>query len=105
MLLNYGELEGIRILSRKAVELMSSPRLDIDDDDEPDFGFGFYITGDVAKEGALGSAGAYTWGGAFYTSFWIDPREDLVAVFMSQLIPAKTDVSSKFRSSVYQALE
>lgn len=105
MLLNNGELEEARIISRKSVELMRRSRIDWDNDGRPEFGFGFYVINDIAKEGELGSDGSYSWGGAFYTSYWIDPQENLIGVFMSQLRPSKTDVSKKFRSLVYQALE
>jgi CubicO group peptidase (beta-lactamase class C family) len=105
MLLNNGKLEEARVLSRKSVELMRRARIDWNNDNEPDFGFGFYVINDIAKAGELGSDGSYSWGGAFYTSYWIDPKENLIGVFMSQLRPSKTDVSKKFRSLAYQALE
>jgi CubicO group peptidase (beta-lactamase class C family) len=105
MLLNNGELDGVRILSRKSVELMRTPRFDYDGDAVPDIGLGFGIVGDLGKYGELGSPGAYSWGGAFNTSFWIDPQEDLVAVFMSQVRPVNSDISDRFTTLVYQALE
>ena len=105
MLLNNGELDGSRILSRKSVELMHSARVDWDDDQFPDFGMGFEVTDDLGKAGELGSIGAYSWSGAFLTSYWIDPRENLVAVFMSQVRPSQSDILAKFKTMVYQALE
>ncbi len=105
MLLNDGELSGVRIISRKSVELMRTPRIDWDNDKIADFGFGFYIINDIAKEGILGSNGTYSWGGAFYTLFWIDPRENLIAVFMTQLRPNQTDIGDKFKTMVYQSLK
>lgn len=105
MLLNNGELEGVRILSRKSVELMKRSKIDWNNDNQPELGFGFYVIKDIAKEGELGSDGSYSWGGAFYTSYWIDPQENLIGVFMSQLRPSKTDMENKFRSLVYQALK
>ena len=105
MLLGDGRLNGQRILSRKSVELMRTPRVDIDGDQAPDFGLGFLVTGDVGRSGELGSNGAYAWGGAFFTSYWIDPREGLVAVLMSQVRPAESDVDTTFRTLDYQALE
>lgn len=105
MLLNDGELDGIRILSRKSVELMRTARTDWDDDSQADFGLGFQVTSDLGKVGELGSVGSYSWGGAFYTSFWIDPSEHLVAVFMSQVRPVDSDVADKFHTLVYQALK
>lgn len=105
MLLNDGELDGVRILSRKSVELMRTARTDWDDDSLADFGLGFQVMSDLGKAGELGSPGSYSWGGAFYTSFWIDPAEHLVGVFMSQVRPVDSDVADKFRTLVYQALK
>jgi CubicO group peptidase (beta-lactamase class C family) len=105
MLLSDGELDGVRILSRKSVELMSAPRIDWDEDGVADFGLGFGVVSDLGKTDQLGSVGNLSWGGAFYTSFWIDPEEDLVAVFMSQVRPAESDVAAKFQTAVYQALQ
>ena len=105
MLLNNGELDGSRILGRKSVELMQSPRIDSDGDQVPDFGLGFEIIVDPAKAGELGSIGSYSWSGAFLTSYWIDPSEDLIAVFMSQVRPSQSDIRAKFNTMVYQALE
>jgi CubicO group peptidase (beta-lactamase class C family) len=105
MLLNGGELDGARILSRKSVELMRTARVDWDDDKIPDFGLGFSVVGDLGKVGELGSVGSYSWGGAFNTSFWIDPSENLIGVFMSQVRPAESDIRVKFGTLVYQALE
>lgn len=105
MLLNDGELDGTRILGRKSVELMHSGRVDWDDDQIPDFGLGFAVNSDLAKTGELGSIGAYSWGGAFLTSYWIDPQENLIGVFMSQVRPTQSDIAAKFNTMVYQALE
>jgi CubicO group peptidase (beta-lactamase class C family) len=105
MLLNNGELDDARILSRKSVELMRSPRIDSDGDQIPDFGLGFEVIVDPAKTGELGSVGSYSWSGAFLTSYWIDPSENLIAVFMSQVRPSQSDIRSKFNTMVYQALE
>ncbi len=105
MLLNDGELDGARILSRKSVELMRIGRVDWDDDQVPDFGLGFAIVGDLGKKGELGSVGSYSWGGAFCTSYWIDPSENLIGIFMSQVRPIKSDIRAKFSTLVYQALE
>lgn len=105
MLLNDGELDGERVLSRKSVELMRTGRVDWDGDQIPDFGLGFKVLADLGKNGELGSTGAYSWGGAFYTSYWVDPSENLVGVLMSQVRPATSDIDAKFNLLVYQALE
>ncbi|MBT8103541.1 MAG: beta-lactamase family protein [Gammaproteobacteria bacterium] len=105
MLLNDGELNGARILGRKSVELMRTGRVDWDGDDVPDFGLGFAVVSDVGKNGELASPGTYAWGGAFDTSYWIDPEEKLIGVYMSQARPTKSDLGRRFSTLVYQALE
>lgn len=105
MLLNKGKFGNTQIISRKSVELMSTPRIDWDNDNIADFGFGFYIVTNIAKEGNISSKGAYGWSGAFYTYFWIDPKENLITIFMSQLRPNKTKIAKKFKIMVYQALK
>jgi len=90
MLLNNGELDGERILGRKAVELMHADHMnDVTEKnsgsktgDDFHFGLTFGIDGKPGDRGELGSEGAYWWGGAYGTTFWIDPKENLVGVFM-----------------------
>ncbi|MBT8097609.1 MAG: serine hydrolase [Woeseia sp.] len=105
MLLNDGEFDGVRILGRKSVELMRTGRVDWDGDNIPDFGLGFAVVSDVGRSGELASPGAYAWGGAFDTSYWIDPQENLVGIYMSQARPTNSDLSARFKTLVYQALE
>ena len=105
MLLNEGELDGQRVLSRKSVELMRAARIDWDGDGDADFGLGFEVINDLGAYGELGTVGVYSWGGAFNTSYWIDPAERLVGVFMSQSRPTETDISARYQTLVYQALE
>jgi len=104
MLLNGGILNDARLLSRKSVELIRTARADIDKDGEADFGLGFYIT-DLGTTGELGSPGTFSWGGAFDTSYWIDPAENLVAVIMGQARPVQSNINKRFEILVYQALE
>jgi CubicO group peptidase (beta-lactamase class C family) len=84
---------------------MRTARVDLDNDQEPDFGLGFEVIGDLGREDELGSSESFFWGGIFYTSYWIDPREKLVGVFMSQVHPVNSDIRDKFKTLVYQALE
>ena len=105
MLLNEGELDGVRILGRKSVELMRTARVDWDGDAVPDFGLGFRVVSDIGRQGEVGSIGSYSWGGAFNTTYWIDPVENLLAVYMSQARPTKSDMGDRFSTLVYQALE
>jgi CubicO group peptidase (beta-lactamase class C family) len=106
MLLNGGELNGARLLSPKTVELMTTNHVgSLYQEGRFGFGLGFEVTEHVGRAGRPGSVGEFGWGGAYYTSFWVDPQEQLVAVFMSQLLPSGgLDLSAKFRALVYQSI-
>ncbi|HET6907712.1 MAG TPA: serine hydrolase domain-containing protein [Mycobacteriales bacterium] len=120
MLLGGGEIDGVRILSRKTVELMASNHLPGGGDmrqfampgsyGEVEFaGMGFGLTVSVAQgpaqTGVVGSAGEYMWGGAASTIFWIDPTEDLTVVFMTQFMPSGTfNFRGQLKSIVYGAI-
>ena len=106
MILNGGALNGTRILSRKSVELMTANHLgDIDYSSGVGFGLGFEVITDLGEFGKPGSEGAYGWGGAYHSVYWIDPQENLVVVYLTQLIPAgDLDDQNKFRALVYQAI-
>lgn len=106
MLANGGELNGKRILSRKSVELIAADHMrNIPYRDGQGFGFGVSVTKDVGSRGVPSSVGEYGWAGAYHTNYWIDPREQLVVVYMSQLIPAgQIDDHGKLRTLVYQAI-
>jgi CubicO group peptidase (beta-lactamase class C family) len=86
MILNGGKLEGTRLLSRKTVELMTHDQLGKISPDSG-FGLGFGVSGEKAPLEEVGSPGNYGWGGFFYTEFVIDPKEELIAIFMAQLHP------------------
>lgn len=120
LLLSGGELDGVRILGRKTVELMTANHLPGGQDlqafalpggyGEVGFaGMGFGLTVAVAKEPAatqvIGSPGEYMWGGAASTIFWVDPAEDLAVVFMTQLLPSGTfNFRGQLKALVYPAL-
>ncbi len=105
MLLNEGELDGKQLLGRKSVELMRTPRVDMNGDGVVEFGLGFQVIDDIGANGELGSNGVYSWGGAFNTSYWIDPEEEMFGVIMTQIRPTESDITSRFKTLVYQALE
>ena len=108
MLLNGGELDGVRILSPKTVELITTNHLG----DLPmgfgrsgvGFGLGFAVSLDQGHIGEIGSPGEYSWGGAAGTRFWIDPEEELIGIFMVQSIPHRTRLAQTFRVLTYQAI-
>ena len=106
MLANGGQLDGTRILSRKSVELMTSDQLrTIPYNAGQGFGLGFSITKDVGALGVPSSVGEYGWGGAYHSSYWVDPKEQLVVVYFTQLIPASNiDDHGKLRALIYQSI-
>jgi CubicO group peptidase (beta-lactamase class C family) len=106
MLLNGGELDGVRILSPKTVELMTSNNVSgLYHEGQFGFGLAFEITEHVGRSGRLGSVGEFGWGGAYFTKYWADPMEKVVAVLMTQLRPAgDSDLQQKFRALVYQSI-
>jgi CubicO group peptidase (beta-lactamase class C family) len=106
MLLNGGELDGRRILARKTVELMTTDHLDGKAFRPGEgFGLGFSVVLDVGVRGVPGSVGEYGWGGAYHSTYWVDPQEELVVVYLSQLIPAGgIDDHARLRALVYQAI-
>jgi CubicO group peptidase (beta-lactamase class C family) len=104
MLLNDGNFDGKRLLSRKSVELLRTARTDLDQNGVDDFGLGFWVT-KLSERGELGSNGAYSWGGAFNTHYWIDPQEKLIGVLMTQVRPTRSDIKRRVETVVYQALQ
>lgn len=108
MMLNGGEIGQTRILSRKSVELMTVDH--ISNIDFPwyngvGFGLGFSILKDVGSRGTPGTVGEYGWGGAYHSTYWVDPVEELVVVYFTQLIPANgMNDHAKLRTLVYQAI-
>lgn len=106
MLLNKGTYKGNRLLSRKTVELMSSDNLGSIPGMPPGkgFGLGFAVSKAPGEIGILGSTGDYGWGGAAGTIFWIDPQEDLIGIFMIQILPNTVDYGSAFRVLAYQSI-
>jgi CubicO group peptidase (beta-lactamase class C family) len=112
MLANGGQLDGVRLLSRKTVELMAAdhigPALAQGPDYIPGPGFGFGLTVAVRTAPGMsatpGSIGLYSWGGYTGTSFWVDPSEKLVAVMMIQSPGQRAYYQRTFRSLAYQAV-
>jgi CubicO group peptidase (beta-lactamase class C family) len=106
MLLNQGELGGVRLLAPKTVELMRThhhvPGFDWD---TKRFGLGFWVLTDVGLSGEIGTPGAYGWGSAYYPQYLIDPQERMVALFMAQLRPTGgLPLNQRFKVLMYQAL-
>jgi CubicO group peptidase (beta-lactamase class C family) len=117
MLLNGGSLDGPRILSRTTVRLMTSDHLGPIAEAAPSpstgllgtpgygFGLGFAVRREAGVAGVHGSPGDYTWGGFAGTYFWIDPKEELFGVLMTQQPgPTRVQYRKLFRQLVYQAI-
>lgn len=119
MLLNRGELDGVRILAPKTVDLMTANHLpggaDLTEVSRSlfsestnagiGFGLGFAVVFDPPQTLIPCSLGEYFWGGAASTAFWVDPVEEVTAVFMTQLMPSSTyPIRRELRTLVYSAL-
>lgn len=105
MILNGGELDGVRVLAPHTVDLMThnqSGRL-FDSTGANGFGFGFGITERYGANG-MASVGTFGWGGAYGSTYDVDPVEHLVIVFMINQLPNRADLNGKFPTLVYQAL-
>ena len=120
MLLNRGNFGGERLLGRKTIELMTTNHLPGNCDlaamgqavfsETPyagiGFGLGVSVLLDPAASQILGSAGEYAWGGYASTAFWIDPLEEQIVIFMTQLVPSSTyPIRRELRVLTYQAIE
>ena len=108
MILNGGTLNNNRIISRKTVELMTVDHIGeikFPWENGIGFGLGFYILKDLGIRGTPGSIGEYGWGGAYHSTYWVDPKESLVVVYFTQLIPAlDIDDHDKLRTLIYQSI-
>jgi CubicO group peptidase (beta-lactamase class C family) len=107
MMANKGELNGIRILSPNTVDLMTINHLsdDITFRAGQGFGLGFSIVLDKGQRGQPGSVGEYGWGGAYGSTYWVDPKEELVVVYFTQVRPSSiANDQAMLRALIYQAL-
>jgi CubicO group peptidase (beta-lactamase class C family) len=106
MMLNGGEYNGNRIISRKTVELMTSNQIGDLNLGENKFGLGFEITTERGQSRLGVSSGSFAWGGIYGTTYWADPKEKLVCLLFFQQWPlSHGDITDKFRVLVYSALE
>ncbi|ATC64954.1 serine hydrolase [Nibricoccus aquaticus] len=106
MLLNNGELDGVRLLAPKTVELMHANHTGDKFLGEGDgFGLGFWVSTDLGKTGEIGTVGSYGWGSAYFPEYIVDPKERLVIIFMTQLRPAGgSNFNHLIKRLTYQAL-
>lgn len=111
MLLNKGELDGVRILGRKTVELMARnwlpeniPSISANGPHASGWGLGVSVVIDELAYGRLGSVGAFGWSGAASTFFTVDPAEDMTYVIMAQKMPTDGNLRETIENLIYQAL-
>ncbi len=109
MLLNGGKLGNVRLLGKKTVELMTSNHLppsipDIGMFGGTGYGLGVSVLLNPASFGNLGSVGQFGWGGAATTHVVIDPKEDLVGIYCTQIMPGDFDLINQFKTLMYQAI-
>ena len=104
MMLNGGEFNGVRLLSRKTVELMTFDHF-ADRDIDFGFGLGFSVVRDESDLNEVGSVGTFGWGGFFFTNFFIDPQEQMIGIILCQLHPSGgLDLGERIRILCYQAI-
>ncbi|MBC2839330.1 serine hydrolase [Robiginitalea sp. SC105] len=107
MMENGGTLGGVRLLSPRTVELMTVNHLGEEVDFGPGrgFGLGFEVVTDMGRNGTYGSVGQYGWGGAYHSTYWVDPREELIVVYFTQVRPnTRVPDHGLLGNLVYQAL-
>ncbi|HJQ20069.1 MAG TPA: serine hydrolase domain-containing protein [Gemmatimonadaceae bacterium] len=105
MLLNGGELNGARILAPRTVQLMTTNQVDtLFGGSGMGFGLGFSVVQRVGADDTPSPVGTFGWGGAYGSTYRVDPADHLVIVFMLNQLPNRTDVAGKFPNLVYQAL-
>ena len=110
MLLNGGQLDGTRLVSRKTIEMMTANQIGHiplwqDNYRGYGFGLGFRVRENLGASLTLGSVGEFGWGGAYGTYFWVDPKEQMIGILMIQLSPyAHINIRPEFQNVVTQAI-
>ncbi|NBA86756.1 serine hydrolase [Emticicia sp. CRIBPO] len=105
MLLNGGQYNGVRLLSRNSVRMMTMNQIGDLSVGENKFGFGFSIITENGSRLGPSQAGTYSWGGVFSTTYWVDPKEEMIVLLYRQVWgPHVTDTDKAFKPLVYQAL-
>lgn len=109
MLLNGGVYNGKRLLSRKGVELFTNTNQSgtLFPDPRSYFSLGFSVVSEAGRSKGLGSVGTFSWGGAFSTNYFADPKEKICAVIMKQMWPTSYggEIDRKFEMMIYQSLD
>ena len=103
MLLNGGKFNGSRIISKSSIEMMTKKYSD-GDDDSFYYGFSVFVLGDSGKDGRNSSKGIFGWSGYHNTHFWIDPRRELFALFMTRAREYSDEIRYEFMEAVYSSI-
>ncbi|MES1223307.1 MAG: serine hydrolase domain-containing protein, partial [Bacteroidota bacterium] len=107
MLLNGGSYNGKQLLSRTSIRMMTENQigdLTMGADGKFGLGFGLYTEKNAGRSPV--SPGSFDWGGAFSSSYWVDPKEKIAGqLFLNQFPNSHADIHNKFKALVYQALE
>lgn len=103
MMLNEGQYNGKRLLSRNTVRIMTMNQL-ASDVQANDFGLGFGIVSEKGSAKLGVNKGSYEWGGMFATTYWVDPKEKLVCLIYRNMLPAPFNAADRYKILVYQAL-
>jgi CubicO group peptidase (beta-lactamase class C family) len=110
MLLNGGTYNGVRLLARNTVRLMTMNQigdlaLNIGENKDNKFGFGFAIVSESGSRLTPSQAGTYSWGGVFSTTYWVDPKENMLVLLYEQIWgPHVVETQKIFKALVYQAI-
>lgn len=110
MLLNDGEYNGVRILARNTVRMMTMNQIgdlfvNVTGPTENKFGLGFSLITENGSRLSPSQAGTYAWGGVFSTGYWVDPKEEMICIIYRQIWGSKVGLTDKaFRPLVYQAI-
>ncbi len=106
MLLNEGKYNGKQIISRKTAQLMLSPQTEPGELRENPFALGFEITSPKSSNRGMRSEGSFAWGGYYGTTYWADPKENLIVLLMSQHTPkSHYDLFGKLENIIYSSLK
>lgn len=108
MMMNGGELNGVRILKPETVAMMTTNQLGkirvIQGSSQMGYGFGIVAEEDKKTQNEPAAVGSYAWGGAYGTYFWIDPKNELIVFVMSQILPQDFGLVAEFKKVVYEAM-
>jgi CubicO group peptidase (beta-lactamase class C family) len=104
MIRNGGTLDGVRVISPRSVELMSTNQVGtLHSTTGLGFGLGFQVTERYGANG-MDSVGAFGWGGAYGSTYRVDPKTKMILVMMIQLLPNTANIAERFNALVYQSL-